>query len=84
MNVNAHLSLAAVPAAGDTDIDSHVTFAGATSNYNFTFADDFKVRTNLGVSAGKGNLRFGVKAGYDWGSEERQAFTGSADVKFLF
>lgn len=78
------LTLAAVPAFGDTDIDVDTTFAGATSGYNFTFADDFKMRTNLSVSAERKNFRLGVGVGYDWGNKERSAVTGQVTARFFF
>ena len=84
MRISPRLSLAVVPSAGDTDIDSAVAFAGARSNYNFTFADDIKIRSRLGVSAQKGNFQFGLHAGYDWGNEERQALSGLVNVRYAF
>lgn len=84
MTVKPQFSLAVVPTLGDTDLDSKVVFAGGTSKYNFTFADDVKVRTRLGVSAQKGSFQLGVQAGYDWGNEERQSFLGQANLKYLF
>ena len=75
---------AVVPTVGDRDIDSKVRFAGAQSTYNFTFADDVKVRTGLGLAAEKDNFRFGFNAGYDWGNEERAATKLMLNVQYLF
>lgn len=84
MTVKPQLSLAVVPTLGDADIDSNVAFAGSTSKYNFTFADDVKIRSRLGVSAHKGSFQLGVQAGYDWGNEQRQSFMGQANLKYMF
>lgn len=75
---------AIVPTVGDRDIDSKVRFAGAQSTYNFTFADDVKVRTGLGLVAEKDNFRFGFNAGYDWGNEERAATKLMLNAQYLF
>ena len=82
--VSPDFSFAVVPTVGDRDIDSNVRFAGAESTYNFTFADDVKVRTNLGLSAEKANFRFGLHAGYDWGNEERSATKLMLNARYLF
>lgn len=75
---------AIVPTVGDRDIDSKIRFAGAQSTYNFTFADDVKVRTGLGLGAEKDNFRFGFNAGYDWGNEERAATKLMINAQYLF
>ena len=75
---------AIVPTVGDRDIDSKIRFAGAQSTYNFTFADDVKVRTGLGLAAEKDNFRFGFNAGYDWGNEERAATKLMLNAQYLF
>ena len=80
----ANFSFAVVPTVGDRDIDSKVRFAGAESTYNFTFADDVKVRTNLGFAAEKDNFRFGLNAGYDWGNEERSATKLMLNAQYRF
>lgn len=77
-------SLAVVPTAGDTEVDQTVAFAGATSNYRFTFADDVKVRSNLALTAETGAFAFGLKAGYEWGDEERGATTFSLNAAYRF
>ena len=82
--VSPDFSFAVVPTVGDREIDSNVRFAGAESTYNFTFADDVKVRTNLGLSAEKANFRFGLNAGYDWGNEERSAASVQLRAKYAF
>ena len=82
--VSPDFSFAVVPTVGDRDIDSKVRFAGAESTYNFTFADDVKIRTNLGVAAEKDNFRFGLNAGYDWGNEERSATKLMLNARYLF
>ena len=64
-------SLAVIPTVGSRDIDSKVRFADAESTYNFTFADDLKVRSSFGLSAEKDDFVIRFLAGYDWGSEER-------------
>lgn len=84
MNVKPAFSLAVIPTAGDRDIDSTVKFAGASANYNFTFADDVKVRSTLGVEAAKENFRFGLDLGYVWGNEERSATSLQAKASYLF
>lgn len=75
---------AIVPTVGDRDIDSKIRFAGAQSTYNFTFADDVKVCTGLGLGAEKDNFRFGFNAGYDWGNEERAATKLMINAQYLF
>ena len=82
--VSPNFTFAVVPTVGDRDIDSKVRFAGAESAYNFTFADDVKIRTNLGVAAEKDNFRFGLNAGYDWGNEERSATKLMLNARYLF
>ena len=82
--VSPTLTLAVVPTVGNRDIDSKVKFAGAESTYNFTFTDDVKVRSKLGVEAAKGNFRFGVNAGYEWGNEERSSATFEARLNYRF
>ena len=77
-------SLAVVPTAGDTEVDQTVAFAGATSNYRFTFADDVKVRSNLTLTAETDAFAFGLKAGYEWGDEERGATTFSLNAAYRF
>lgn len=77
-------SLAVVPTAGDTEVDQTVAFAGATSNYRFTFADDVKVRSNLALTAETGAFAFGLKAGSEWGDEERGATTFSLNAAYRF
>ena len=84
MTVKPQFSMAVVPTLGSTDISSDVVFAGSSSKYNFTFADDVKIRSRLGLSASKGNFQFGIQAGYDWGNEERQAIVGQANLKYMF
>ena len=82
--VSPNFTFAVVPTVGDRDIDSKVRFAGAESTYNFTFADDVKIRTNLGVAAEKDNFRFGLNAGYNWGNEERSATKLMLNARYLF
>ena len=82
--VSPTLTLAVVPTVGNRNIDSKVKFAGAESTYNFTFTDDVKVRSKLGVEAAKGNFRFGVNAGYEWGNEERSSATFEARLNYRF
>lgn len=77
-------SLAVVPTVGSKDIDSKVRFAGAESTYNFTFADDVKVRSQLGIEAQKDNFTLGLAAGYDWGNEERSAASVQLRAKYTF
>ncbi|MDO4938109.1 MAG: hypothetical protein Q4E62_09345, partial [Sutterellaceae bacterium] len=84
MKVAPKFMFAVVPTVGDKDIDSKVTFANATSTYNFTFADDVKLRGRLGVSAQKDNFNFGLQAGYEWGNEERSSYDIQARLKVLF
>ena len=84
MKVTPQITLAVVPSVADTDFDGTVVFAGAASDYNFTFADDVKLRSRLGVTAVKNDWRFALNAGYDWGSEQRQAFSGMLTVKYGF
>lgn len=84
MTVAPTFSLAVVPTVADRDIDSKVKFAGASSKYNFTFADDVQVRSELGVQAAKDNFRFGLNAGYGWGNEERSDLSVQARLKYLF
>lgn len=76
--------LAVVPTVGSKDIDSKVRFAGAESTYNFTFADDVKVRSQLGIEAQKDNFTLGLAAGYDWGNEERSAASVQLRAKYAF
>ena len=82
--LSPNFSFAVVPTVGDRDIDSKVRFAGAESTYNFTFADDVKVRTNLGFAAEKDNFRFGLNAGYYWGNEERSATKLMLNAQYRF
>ena len=84
MKVAPAFSLAVVPTVGDRDIDSKVKFAGAQSTYNYTFTDDVKVRTKLGVDATSGNFNFGLQAGYEWGNEERSSASVEARLKYMF
>lgn len=79
-----NFTFAVIPTAGNRDIDSKVRFADAESTYNFTFADDIKVSSNLGFTAEKNNFALGLNAGYDWGNEERSAtkFTINATYRF--
>lgn len=76
--------LAVVPTIADTEIDSKVCFAGAESTYNFTFADDVKIRSNIGLDAVKDNFTFGLRAGYEWGDEERSAMNLQLRAKYAF
>ncbi len=76
--------LAVVPTIADTEIDSKVRFAGAESTYNFTFADDVKIRSNIGLDAVKDNFTFGLRAGYEWGDEERSAMNLQLRAKYAF
>ncbi len=73
-----------MPTVGSKDIDSKVRFAGAESTYNFTFADDVKVRSQLGIEAQKDNFTLGLAAGYDWGNEERSAASVQLRAKYAF
>lgn len=84
MKVAPAFSLAVVPTIGNRDIDSKVKFAGAQSTYNYTFTDDVKVRTKLGVDATSGNFNFGLHAGYEWGNEERSSASVEARLKYMF
>lgn len=83
-SVAPSFSLAVVPTVGSKDIDSKVRFAGAESTYNFTFADDVKVRSQLGIEAQKDNFTLGLAAGYDWGNEERSAASVQLRAKYAF
>lgn len=76
--------LAVVPTIADTEIDSKVRFARAESTYNFTFADDVKIRSNIGLDAVKDNFTFGLRAGYEWGDEERSAMNLQLRAKYAF
>ena len=76
--------LAVVPTIADTEIDSKVRFAGAESTYNFTFADDVKIRSNIGLDAVKDNFTFGLRAGYEWGDEERSTMNLQLRAKYAF
>lgn len=76
--------LAVVPTIADAEIDSKVRFAGAESTYNFTFADDVKIRSNIGLDAVKDNFTFGLRAGYEWGDEERSAMNLQLRAKYAF
>lgn len=82
--VSPNFTFAVVPTTGDREIDSSVRFAGAESTYNFTFTDDVKVRSNLGVAVEKENFRFGLNAGYDWGNEERSATKLMLNAQYRF
>lgn len=84
MRLAPAFSLAVVPTAGDTEVDQTVAFAGATSSYRFTFADDVKVRSNLALTAEAGDFAFGLKAGYEWGDEERGATSFSLNAAYRF
>lgn len=84
MKVSPNFMFAVVPTVGDTDIDSKVRLAGAQSTYNFTFADDVKVRSRLGVTAEKGNFALGLSAGYEWGNEERSATSVRVNAQYRF
>lgn len=75
---------AVVPTVADTEIDSKVRFAGAESTYNFTFADDVKVRADVGLDAVKDNFSFGLRAGYEWGNEERSSMNMQLRAKYAF
>lgn len=77
-------TLAVVPTVGDTDVDSEVRFAGASSTYSFTYTDDVKVRSNLGLDVTSQNLSLGLQAGYEWGNEERGAATFQFRSKYAF
>ena len=76
--------LAVVPTIADTEIDSKVRFAGAQSTYKYTFADDVKIRSNIGLDAVKDNFTFGLRAGYEWGDEERSAVNLQLRAKYAF
>ncbi len=84
LSVKPAFSLAVVPTVADRDIDSKVKMEGASSTYNFTFADDVKVRTKLGIEAQKENFTFGLQAGYEWGNEERSSANVEARLKYCF
>ena len=84
MKIDPTFTFAVVPTLGGSDIDSKVKFAGAESTYNFTYADDVKVRSKLGVQATKKNFNFGISAGYEWGSEDRSTTSIKANVKYMF
>ncbi|MDO5531783.1 hypothetical protein [Sutterella sp.] len=84
IRVEPSFMLAVIPTVGDTEITSRVRFAGAESRYGFTFTDDVKVRSRLGVEAASGRMRIGLDAGYEWGNEERSAASVSIRAKFLF
>lgn len=79
-----HFSLAVVPTVGDRDFSQTVTFAGASSDYNFTFADDVKVRSRLGIDMKTDAFRFGLSAGYDWGNEERDSVNVQVRATYAF
>ena len=84
MSVEPVFSFALVPTAGDREMDQTVAFAGAMANYNFTFADDFKARSRLGVNLKADAFRFGLSAGYDWGNEERSSANVLLRASYLF
>ena len=84
MTVAPSFTFAVVPTVGGKDIDSKVTFAGANSTYNFTYADDVKLRGHLGLTAQKANFNFGLQAGYEWGNEERSSYNVQARMKYHF
>ena len=84
MTVAPEFSFAVVPTLGSKDIDSKVRLSGAESTYNFTYTDDVKLRSRLGVKAEKDNFTFGLNAGYEWGNEERSAASLQANAKYRF
>jgi outer membrane autotransporter protein len=77
-------SLAVVPTVADRKVDSKVQFAGAESTYRYTFTDDVKVRTSLGLDVKKGNFSAGLHAGYEWGNEERSSTSVQLRAKYMF
>ncbi len=77
-------SLAVVPTVADRKVDSKVCFAGAESTYRYTFTDDVKVRTSLGLDVKKGNFSAGLHAGYEWGNEERSSTSVQLRAKYMF
>lgn len=83
-SVTPSFMLAVVPTLGDKEIDSKVRFAGASSTYQYTFTDDVKIRSNVGVDAVKDNFAFGLHAGYEWGNEERNAMNLQLRAKYAF
>ena len=74
---------AVVQAFGDTDIDVQTAFAGARSNDDFMFADDVRIRTNLGTPAAKKNLRIGAYVGCGRGNEGRSGVCARVEASFL-
>ena len=77
-------TLAVVPTAADREIDAKVNYAGAASNYRYTFADDVRISSDLSVAGSMGNFGFGLAAGYDWGNEERSAANVRGFLKYMF
>lgn len=82
--IEPSFSLAVVPTVGDKDFSQEVTFAGASSDYEFTFADDVKVRSRLGLNMKSDAFRFGLSAGYDWGNEERSSANVQVRASYAF
>ena len=82
--LSPNFTFAVIPTLGNRDIDSKVRFADAESTYNFTFADDVKIRSNIGIKADKDNFSFGLNAGYDWGDEERSAAKLMLNAQYRF
>ncbi len=76
--------VAVVPALGSTDIDQEARFAGAADSYNFTIADDVRVRTHIDFTAESESMRLGFGLGYDWGNEERSSLAAQARIDFMF
>ena len=76
--------VAVVPALGSTDIDQETRFAGAADSYNFTIADDVRVRTHIDFTAESESMRLGFGLGYDWGNEERSSLAAQARIDFMF
>lgn len=78
------VNLAVVPTVGDTDIDVDVAYANASDTYNYTFMDDFAVKSAVGIEATKDRMSFGARVGYVYGDEERSSTFVQGRISFLW
>ncbi len=81
--VKPALDLSVIPATGDTDVDSDISFDGRQLSYNTDVMSDCSYGATVGVEAAYGNAAFGLGYSY-FGSSDEDAQSFMLNARYTF